>query len=50
MKYSVSIEVVYTDIVEADSEEEAIDIVMANCPYDNEPSKTSSSYHHEDFQ
>lgn len=38
MKYSVSIEVIYTDIVEADSKEEAIDIVMANCPYDNEPS------------
>ena len=38
MKYSVSIEVVYTDIVEADSEEEAIDIVMANCPYDFLPS------------
>lgn len=35
-KYYVAIEVVYTDVVEADSEDEAIDIVINNCPFDND--------------
>lgn len=37
-KYFVSLEVIYSDTVEADSEEEAVEKVMNNCPYDNEPS------------
>lgn len=37
-KYFVSLEVIYSDTVEADSAEEAVEKVMCNCPYDNEPS------------
>lgn len=36
-EYFVSMDVIYTDNVYADSEEEAIEIAMANCPYDVEP-------------
>lgn len=34
-KYRVIIQVVYTDSVEAESEQEAIQEVLDNCPYDN---------------
>lgn len=37
-KYFVSIDVVYSDVVEAESEDDAIDIVINNCPYDNDAS------------
>jgi len=33
-KYYVALEVVYPIIVEADSEEEAIELAMNKCPYD----------------
>jgi len=33
-KYFISYMVVYSDVVEADSPEEAADIVAAECPYD----------------
>lgn len=33
-KYSVSYMVVYNEVVEADSPEEAADIVQCSCPYD----------------
>ena len=35
MKYRVILEVVYPTTVEAESEEEAIELAMAECPYDN---------------
>ena len=34
-KYRVDLEVIYTDIVEAENEEEAIDLALEDCPYDN---------------
>jgi hypothetical protein len=34
MKYHISAMVVYYDEIEADSEEEAIDMFCADCPYD----------------
>ena len=34
MKYQISAMVVYYDEIEADSEEEAIDMFCADCPYD----------------
>jgi len=34
MIYEISAMVVYTDRVEADSEEEALDIFMDDCPHD----------------
>ena len=34
MKYNISAMVVYSDEIEADTEEEAIDIFCAECPYD----------------
>lgn len=34
-KYRVIIQVVYTDSVEAESEKEAIQKVLDDCPYDN---------------
>ena len=34
-RYSVILEVVYPTTVEADSEEEAIELAMDECPYDN---------------
>ena len=37
-KYYVAIDVVYTDVVEANNEEEAIEKVINSCPYDNDPS------------
>lgn len=35
MKYRVVLEVVYPTTVEAESKEEAIELAMAECPYDN---------------
>lgn len=35
MKYRVILEIIYPTIVEADSKEEAIELAMAECPYDN---------------
>lgn len=35
MKYRVILEVIYPTEVEAESEEEAIELAMAECPYDN---------------
>ena len=35
MKYKVILEVVYPTTVEAESEEEAIELAMDECPYDN---------------
>lgn len=35
MKYKVILEVIYPTEVEAESEEEAIELAMAKCPYDN---------------
>lgn len=35
MKYRVVLEVVYPIVVEADNEEDAIELAMAECPYDN---------------
>lgn len=35
MKYRVILEVVYPTTVEAESKEEAIELAMAECPYDN---------------
>lgn len=37
-KYYVALEVIYPTIVEATCEEEAIQIAINSCPYDNEPS------------
>ena len=37
-KYSVTIDVIYSDTVEAETEEDAIEMVMNNCPYDNDAS------------
>ena len=37
-KYYVSIDVVYTEEVYANSKEEAIKKVIYNCPYDNDAS------------
>ena len=34
MVYNISAMVVYSDSVEADTEEEAIDLFCADCPYD----------------
>lgn len=34
-RYRVILEVVYPTTVEADSEEEAIELAMDKCPYDN---------------
>lgn len=34
-KYKVILEVIYPTEVEAESEEEAIELAMAECPYDN---------------
>ena len=34
-KYKVILEVVYPTTVEAESEEEAIELAMDECPYDN---------------
>jgi len=34
-RYRVILEVVYPTIVEADSEDEAIELAMVECPYDN---------------
>ena len=34
MRYNVSAMVVYSDCIEARNEEEAMDIFVANCPYD----------------
>lgn len=34
MKYYVSAMVVYSDSIEAETEEEAIDAFIANCPFD----------------
>jgi hypothetical protein len=34
-RYRVILEVVYPTSVEADSEDEAIELAMAECPYDN---------------
>ena len=34
-KYKVVLEVIYPTEVEAESEEEAIELAMAECPYDN---------------
>ena len=34
-RYRVILEVVYPTEVEADSEDEAIDLAMDECPYDN---------------
>lgn len=34
-RYRVILEVVYPTTVEADSEDEAIELAMAECPYDN---------------
>ena len=35
MKYRVILEVVYPVTVEAESEEEAVELAMSECPYDN---------------
>lgn len=34
-KYKIVLEVIYPTEVEAESEEEAIEFAMAECPYDN---------------
>lgn len=34
-RYRVILEVVYPTTVEADNEDEAIELAMAECPYDN---------------
>ena len=34
-RYRVILEVVYPTIVEADNEDEAIELAMSECPYDN---------------
>lgn len=34
-RYRVILEVIYPTEVEADSEDEAIELAMAECPYDN---------------
>lgn len=34
-KYRVILEVVYPTTVEADNEDEAIELAMSECPYDN---------------
>jgi hypothetical protein len=34
-RYRVILEVIYPTMVEADSEEEAIELAMCECPYDN---------------
>lgn len=38
MRYNISAMVVYYDEIEADSQEEAIDMFCADCPYDVEAS------------
>ena len=35
MKYRVVLEVIYPTTVEAESKEEAIELALADCPYDN---------------
>ena len=49
MKYNISAMVVYSDSIEANSEEEAIDIFCSECPYDVDGNTIECEMDFEDY-